>query len=139
MSGLGTLLVSEGMLAVFMAGTWWRVLGQQDSSTGWRRTASLVGLAFPTVALIVQLVLLAVAARYGTLEAMDASTLSGGWSALAGRVWMWSFFLTGLLAFCGLTLGTIGRGNLRIPAAVWSSLMLGCFFVSLILAVNSFH
>ncbi|PYT98587.1 MAG: hypothetical protein DMG38_15240 [Acidobacteria bacterium] len=68
-NGLGIIAVSEGVLAVFIAGTWWWVLRQQDVYVGWRRTASLAGLALPTVALIVELVLEAVVAHYRSLEA----------------------------------------------------------------------
>lgn len=133
------ITISEGALAVFMAGTWLWVLRQQVVYVGWRRTASLAGLALPTLALIVELVLAAVILHYRSLDALDATTLRGGWSAFGGRLWMWSFLATGLLSFCGLVLAILGKGNPRVAAAVWSSVVLGSFFVNLVLAVNSFH
>jgi hypothetical protein len=138
-NGLGIMAGSEAVLAIFIGGTWWWVLRQQDAYVGWRRTASLTALALPTVALIVELVLAAVVAHYRSLEALDAASLHGGWSALGGRLWVWSFFATGLLSFCGLVLAIVGKGNPRVAAAVWSSLVLGSFFANLVLAVNSFH
>lgn len=139
MTGLGIVAILEGVLAVCMAGTWWWVLHHQEAYVGWRRTASLAGLALPTVALIVELVLVAVVAHYRSLEALDAASLRGGWSAFGGRLWVWSFFATGLLSFCGLVLAIVGKGNPRVAAAVWSSLVLCSFFANLVLAVNSFH
>lgn len=133
------MAISEGALAVFMAGTWWWVLRQQVVYVGWRRTASLAGLALPTLALIVELVLAAVILHYRSLDALDAATLRGGWSTFGGRLWMWSFLATGLLSFCGLVLAILGKGNPRVAAAVWSSVVLGSFFANLVLAVNSFH
>lgn len=134
----GIIALSEGALAIFMAGTWWWVFHQQNVYVGWRRTASLVGLALPTVALVVELVLAAVV-HFRPLDALDAASLRGGWSAFAGRLWVWSLIATGLLSFCGLVLGILGKGNPRVAAVLWSSLVLGSFFVNLILAVNSFH
>jgi hypothetical protein len=92
------IAISEGVLAIFMAGTWWWVLRQQFVYVGWRRTASLAGLALPTLALIVELVLATVILHYRSLDALDAATLRGGLSAFGGRLWMWSFLATGLLA-----------------------------------------
>jgi hypothetical protein len=135
----GIIVVSEGALVIFLAGTWWWLLRQQDACVGWRRTASLAGLTLPTLALIVELVLVAVVAHYRSLEALDAASSGGGWSAFGGRLWVWSFFAVGLLSFCGLILAIVGRGNPRVPAAVWSCLVLGSFFANLVLAVNSFH
>src|SRR5205807_9009827 len=73
-NGLGIMAVSEGVLAVFIAGTWWWVLRQQDPYVGWRRMASLAGLVLPTVALVVELVLAAVVAHYRSLEALGAAS-----------------------------------------------------------------
>lgn len=133
------IATSEGVLAIFMAGTWWWVLRQHDVYVGWRRMASLAGLGLATIALIIELVLAAELAYYGSLEAWDAASLRGGWSAFEGWLWVCSFFAAGLLSFCGLVLATVGKGNPRIAAAVWSTLILGTFFANLILAVNSFH
>lgn len=130
---------SEGALAVFMAGTWWWLLRQQVVYVGWRRTASLAGLALPSLALIVELMLAAVILHYGSVDALDAATRRGGWSALGGRLWMGSFLATGVLSFCGLILAILGKGNPRVAAAVWSSVVLGSFFANLVLAINSFH
>src|SRR5438270_11390625 len=68
-NGLGIIAVSVGVVAVFIAGTWWWVLRQQDVYVGWRRTASPARLALPTVALIVALVLEAMVALYRSIEA----------------------------------------------------------------------
>jgi len=138
-NGIAIMAIAEGALAVFIAGTWWRVLRQPDAYVGWRRTASLAGLTLPTVALVVELVLAAVVAHYRSLEALDAASSQGGWSAFGSRLWLWSFFAAGLFSFCRLVLAIIGKGNPRVPAAVCSSLVLGSFFANLVLAVNSFH
>ena len=139
MNGLGMMAGSEGVLAIFIGGTWWWVLRQENAQVGWRRTASWVGLALPTAALIIELWLAAVVAHYRSLEALDTASLRGGWSAFGGRFWLWSFFATGLFSFCGLLLAIIGKGTPRVAAAVWSSIVLGSFFINLVLAVNSFH
>lgn len=139
MSGLGIVAILEGVFAGCMAGTWWWVFRHQEAYIGWRRTASLAGLVLPSLALVVELALAAVVAHYGSLEALDAASTRGEWSSFGGRLWVWSFFAAGLLSFAGLVLAIVGKGNPRVPAAVWSCLVLCSFFANLVLAVNSFH
>jgi len=136
---LEVLGICEGALSLFMVWTWMWVLRQQGVYVGWRRTASLLGLALPTSALIVELALAVVLIHYKSLEGLDAASRGGGWSAWGARFWTWSFLATGVLSLSGLILAIMGKGSPRAVAAVWSSIMLGTFFVKLILAVNSFH
>jgi hypothetical protein len=120
-NGLGIIAVSEGVLAVFIAGTWWWVLRQQDAYVGWRRTASLAGLVLPTVALILELVLVAVVVHYRSLEALDAA--SSHWATVILRT-------------------RLGNRTKRKPSRCRSRVViLGArqFLRYLVLAVNSFH
>jgi hypothetical protein len=138
MDVLRILAVSEGASAVLIAGTWYWVLRQGSSYGNWRTKASFAALILASIAVIVQLVL-AIVSQFRPLEALDSASLKGGWNAFAAHAWLWSFFATGLLSFCGLALAVLGKGNARLPAGVWSVVVLGLFFVNLVLAVNSFH
>lgn len=138
MNVLRILAVSEGASAVLIAGTWYWVLRQGSSYENWRTKASFAALILASIAVAVQLVL-AIATQFRPLEALDSASLRGGWNALAAHLWLWSFFATGLLSFGGLTLAVLGKGSVRFPAGVWSFVVLGLFFVNLVLAVNSFH
>ena len=131
--------ISEVVLTVFMAATWWWVLRHHEVFIGWRRISSLAAMVLPTLALLVELAVTADVAHYGSLEASDVARPGGGWPALEARLWLWSFFAVGPLSFCGLILAMIGKGSPRGAAAVWSFLVLGSFLVNLILVVNSFH
>lgn len=129
----------EAVLGVLMIGTWWWVLRQRVEYAGWRRTASLVGLALPTLALIIELLLAGILAHYGSLRNLDEASLRGGWPAFVGRALLGLSLATGLLSFGGLVLAVVGKGNPRIAAVIWSCVILGTFFVNLVLSVNSFH
>lgn len=138
MDVLRVLAVSEGASAILIAGTWYWVLRQGSSYETWRTKASFAALILASIAVVVQLVL-AMITQVRPLEALDSTSLRGGWSAFAGHLWLWSFFATGLLSFAGVALALLGKGTARIPAGVWSFVVLGLFVVSLVLAVNSFH
>lgn len=139
METFGIMTMFEGGLILLMAGTWWRVLRRHEPYVGWRRVASLAGLALPTLALLIELGLTADVAHYGSLEASDAASVRGGWAALEARLWLWSFFAVGLLSLSGLILAIVAKGSPRLAAALWSFMVLGSFFVNLVLSVNSFH
>lgn len=138
MDVLRILAVSEGASAVLIAGTWYWVLRQGSSYENWRTKASFAALILASIAVVVQLVL-AIVTQFRPLEALDSASLRGGGNALAAHLWLWSFFATGLLSFGGLALAVLGKGSARFPAGVWSFVVLGLFFVNLVLAVNSFH
>jgi hypothetical protein len=132
------ITISEGVSGILIAATWWWVVRQHVMYAGWRRKASLLALAVATVALALEF-LLAVVLHLRSLDALDAASRQGGWPAFVGRAWIWSFMATGVLSFCGLMLAALGQGSPRLAGALWSSLVLGFFIVSLVLAVNSFH
>jgi len=136
----GSLSAGEAVLTLFMAGTWWWVVRRKEAHEGWRRSASLAGLALPTVALFVQLALDTEIAYYGSLAALDEASLHGGsWSKAGDVLWLSCFLAARLLPLCGLILSMVGKGSLRLAGALWSILVLGTFLVNFVLAVNSFH
>lgn len=135
---LKILTVSEGASAVLIAGTWYWLLRQGSSYENWRTKASFAALILASIAVVVQL-MLAVVTQFRPLEALDSASLKGGWNAFVAHLWLWSFFATGLLSFGGLALAILGKGTARIPAGLWSFVVLALFFVNLVLAVNSFH
>jgi len=139
MSGLGIRATSEGVLAVFIAAAWWWAVRQRGEHVGWRYKAAAAGLLLPTLAVVIQLILIGVEAHFGSLAALDDASVRSSLSPLLAGLWLCSFFSTGLLAFCGLVLTIIGKGSLRLPGAVSSFLVLGGFLMNLVLAVNSFH
>jgi hypothetical protein len=138
MDVLKALAVLEGVSAALIAGTWYWVLRQGSSHENWRTKASFAALVLASVSVAVQFVL-AMVTQFHPLEALDSASLKGGWNAFAAHLWLWSFFATGVLSFAGLALAILGKGTARIPAGLWSCVVLGLFFVSLVFAVNSFH
>ncbi len=134
----GIVVISEWVLGVFLAGTWYRVSRKGEAGGSWRQRASLGALALPSVALGLELVLV-MAARFRLLEALDVASPNGEWAVLGGRVWVFSLLSAGILSLCGLLLAAIGKGSPRVAGAVWSSMALGTFLANLVLAVNSFH
>ena len=134
----GVIALFEGVLGIFVAGTWRWVLRHQDVFAGWRRKVSVVALALPTVALVIELGL-AVVAVFLTLEELDTASLRGGWYAAIGWLWLSSLAATGLLPLWGLILAAVGKGRPGVAAALWSSVVLGIFLVNLVLTINSFH
>ena len=134
----GSLAVGEAVLTIFVAGSWWWVIRRKEAHEGWRRRASLAGLALPTVALFVQLALDTEIAYYGSPAALDDAA-SGSWSKAGDALWLSCFLAAGLLPLCGLILSMVGKGSLRLAGALWSILVLGTFLANFVLAVNSFH
>jgi hypothetical protein len=132
------LAISEGASAVLIAGTWYRVARQGNVYANWRNKASFVALLLASIAVAVQLAL-AIFTQFHPLEALDTASLKGGGSAVVAHLWLWSFFATGSLSLAGLALAILGKGSPRVPAGVWSCIVLGMFFINLVLAVNSFH
>lgn len=139
MSGLKIEAILEGSLAIFLSGAWWWVMRQPRETAGWRYKASLAGLALPTFALVVQLILTGVEAPFGSLAALDEASLQRHLPPYVGGLWVCSFFSVGLLSVCGLALALAGKGGLRILGVLSSALVLGDFLINLVLAVNSFH
>jgi hypothetical protein len=138
MDVLRILAVSEGASAALIAATWYWVLRQGTADENWRTKASFAALILASIAVVVQLVL-AMVTQFRPLEELDSASLRGGGYALGAHLWLWSFFATGLLSFGGLVLAILGKGSARVPAGMWSFVVLGLFFVNLVLAVNSFH
>lgn len=132
------LAVSEGASAVLIAGTWYWVARRGNVYANWRNKASFIALVLASIAVVVQFAL-AILTQFRPLDAMDTTSLNGGGNAVVAHLWLWSFFATGLLSCGGLALAILGKGNPRVPAGVWSCVVLGLFFVNLVLAVNSFH
>jgi hypothetical protein len=99
----------------------------------------LAGLLLPTLALFLELLLAAIGAHYGSLQALDEAAARGGWSAVVGRFSLGLSLAGGLLPLCGLVLAMVGKGRPRVPAVIWSRIVLGTFLVNFVLAVNSFH
>jgi hypothetical protein len=138
MDVLKALAISEGLSAALIAGTWYWVLRPVSSYENWRTKASFAALVLASIAVTVQFTL-ALVTQFYTLETLDSASGRGGWNAFAAHLWLWSFFATGFLAFGGLALAILGKGRARVPAGLWSCVVLGLFFVNLVLAVNSFH
>ena len=132
------LAVSEGTSAVLIAGTWYWVSRQGNVYANWRNKASFVALVLASIAVAVQFAL-AIFTQFRSLETLDTASLKGGGKAVVAHLWLWSFFVAGLLSFAGLALAILGKGSPRLPAGVWSCIVLGMFIVNLVLAVNSFH
>lgn len=134
----GIVVISEWVLGILLVGTWYRELERNGVRRSVRQRASLVSLALPTIALGIGLVLVT-GAHFRILEALDRVSPGGKWVVFGARVWIWSLLSTGVLSLCGLVLAAIGEGSPRAPGAVWSSLVLGTFFVNVALAVHSFN
>ena len=139
MNPFGVIVIPEIVLSVFVAATWWWVLRRGNPGIGWRHTASLAGLLLPTLALLLELLLAAIVAHYGSLEVLDEAAARGGWSAVVGHLSMGLSLATGLLPAGGFVLAIVGKGGARVPAVIWSCVVLGTFFINFVLAVNSFH
>ena len=132
------LAVSEGTSVVLIVGTWYWVSRQGNVYANWRNKASFVALMLASVAVAVQFAL-AIFTQFRSLDALDTASLKGGGNAVVAHLWLWSFVAVGLLSFAGLALAILGKGSPRLPAGVWSCIVLGMFIVNLVLAVNSFH
>ncbi|PYV54966.1 MAG: hypothetical protein DMG91_13330 [Acidobacteria bacterium] len=132
------LAVSEGTSVALIAGTWYWVSRQGNVYANWRNKASFVALVLASVAVAVQFVL-AIFTQFRSLDALDTASLQGGGNVVVAHLWLWSFFAAGLLSFAGLVLAILGKGSPRLPAGVWSCIVLGMFIINLVLAVNSFH
>src|SRR5258708_26259516 len=130
MDGWGIIAISEGALAILLAATGYWVSRQHAGYPGWRQRASLIALALPTLALVINLAL-ATVAHLRPLRALDDASLRGGWHAFAGSVSFCSLLPTGPLAVRGLTLGILGNGLPRFAAVIWSFLALGLVFLNL--------
>ena len=129
----------EGVLSVFIAATWWWVLHRKYAYAGGRHTASFVALALPTAALLIELLLAGIVAPYGSLSGLDEAASRGEWSAVVAWLVLGLSLGSGLLSFAGFVLAMVAKGSPRIPAAIWSCVVLGTFLVNQFLAMNSFH
>jgi hypothetical protein len=72
----GIVVISEGVLGIFLAGTWFQLFRRSEARGSWRQRASLAALALPTIALAVELVLVT-AAHFRVLEALDVASPHG--------------------------------------------------------------
>src|SRR5690348_422060 len=139
MNPFRVIVVPEAILLVFIAGTWWWVLRQRNSTIGRRHRASLAGLVLPTLALFLELLVATIVSYYGSLQALDEAAATGSWSSVVDYLTLGLSIAAGLLPLCGLVLAIAGKGSLRILGVIWSCIVLCTFFVNLVLAVNSFH
>ena len=102
------IAISEG---VFLAGTWAWVLRVNRVWSGWREKAALSGFLCATISLVCDLILTVVMHFRG--ESTFAATLFVV-AVVAGL----------LLGTAGIVLGFLGKGTLKIPALVWSCVVL---------------
>jgi hypothetical protein len=131
----GIIAISEVVLGAFMTATWWLVLSRHEVYVGWRRRASLFGLALPAVALAIEIAVSTTAHFYPLRELDEA----GGLQAVVALVLGIALIVVGLLSLAGLVSALLGKGNPRIAAVVWSFLVFATFLVNQVLAINSFH
>jgi hypothetical protein len=131
----GIIAISEVVLGLFMAATWWFVLRRHEEYVGWRRRASLLGLALPAAALSIEIVV-STTAHFYPLRELDEAGGSRGVLALALGI---ALILAGMLSLAGLVSALLGEGKPRIEAVIWSFLVFATFLVNQVLAVNSFH
>lgn len=138
-NAFGVIVIPEAVFSVFIAATWWWALRRRDAYVDWKRKAPFVGLALTTAALLIEFLLAAIVAPYGSLSGLDEAASLGGWSAVVVWITVGLQIASGLLPVAGLVLAIIGKGRPRVPTAIWSCVVFCTFVVNLFFAVNSFH
>jgi hypothetical protein len=96
---------------VLLAGTWAWVLRAKRVWSGWREKSALSGFVCATIAVVADLVL--------TVEMHYR-----GHDTFAATLFMVAVVAGLLLGTAGIVLGFFGKGNLKIPALVWSCVVL---------------
>ncbi|MCU1343308.1 MAG: hypothetical protein JWN92_2731 [Candidatus Acidoferrum typicum] len=125
-------------LGIGISGTWLSVLSGSNTYLGWRRRASLMSLLLPTIGLVM-LIASSITVYFLPLQTLDDHSMQGGWYAFLAYVLLFAQIAEGVLPICGLVSAMLGIGTPRLAGAMWSAVIFSLFFVSLILAVNSFH
>lgn len=129
------IAISEFVLGVFMAATWWFVLRRHDVYVGWRRRASLFALILPAVALVIEIAVSTTAHFYPLRESSEA----GGLPAAMTVFITIGLIVVGLLSLAGFVAALLGKGKPRVAGVLWSFLVFVTFLVNQLLAINSFH
>jgi hypothetical protein len=102
------IAISEGVLLV---GTWAWVLRVKRVWSGWREKAAFAGFLCATISVVCDLVLTVVMHHRGD-------------GTLAATLFMVAVIAGLLLGTTGIVLGFLGKGTLKIPAIVWSCVVL---------------
>jgi hypothetical protein len=102
------IAISEGVL---LAGTWAWVLRVKRVWSGWREKSALAGFVCATIAIAADFVLIVVMHFRGA-------------SRFAAILFMLAVVAALLLGTAGIVLGFLGKGTLKIPALVWSCVVL---------------
>ena len=99
--------ISEGVL---LAGTWAWVLRAKRAWSGWREKSALSGFLCATISVVCDMVLTVVMHFRGDNTFATLFIVA----VVAGL----------LLGTAGIVLGFLGKGTLKIPALVWSCVVL---------------
>ncbi len=102
------IAISEGVL---LAGTWAWVLRVKRASSGWREKSALAGFLCATISVVCDLVLTVVMHFRGN-------------NPFAASLFVVALVAGLLLGTAGIVLGFLGKGTLKIPALVWSCVVL---------------
>ena len=102
------IAISEGVL---LAGTWAWVLRVKRVWFGWREKSALAGFLCATISVACDLVLTVVMHYRGD-------------GTLAAMLFMVAVVTGLLLGTAGIVLGFLGKGTLKVPALIWSGLVL---------------
>jgi hypothetical protein len=101
------IAISEGVL---LAGTWAWVLRAKRAWSGWREKSALSGFLCATISVVCDMVLTVVMHFRGDNTFATLFIVA----VVAGL----------LLGTAGIVLGFLGKGTLKIPALVWSCVVL---------------
>jgi hypothetical protein len=102
------IAISEGVL---LAGTWAWVLRVKRVWSGWREKAALSGFLCATISVVCNLVLTLVMHFRGD-------------NPFAATLFVVAVVAGLLLGTAGIVLGFLGKGTLKVPALVWSCVVL---------------
>ena len=102
------IAISESVL---LAGTWAWVLRVKRVSSGWRAKAAFAGFLCATISVVCDLVLTVVMHFRGD-------------NPFAATLFVVAVVAGLLLGTAGVVLGFLGKGTLKIPALVWSCVVL---------------
>jgi hypothetical protein len=102
------IAIAEGVL---LAGTWAWVLRVKRVWSGWREKAALAGFLCATISVVCDLVLTVVMHFRGE-------------SSFPATLFLVALVAGLLLGTAGIVLGFLGKGTLKLPALVWSCVVL---------------
>jgi hypothetical protein len=109
------IAISEGVL---LAGTWAWVVRVKRVWSGWREKAALCGFVCATISVVCNLILTVVMHFQGERTFATLFVVA----VVAGL----------LLGTAGIVLGFLGKGTLKIPALVWSCVVLLSVAISVV-------